>query len=84
MYDSHTIKSYLVQLNQTLEERVGTEITENLTDEQLEHLITLQDAGNDEKIGTWLKQNIPELDDIIQDEIEILLSELSEDSGTIS
>lgn len=82
--DSQEVETLLTHLNQTIEERIGTEITDSLTDDQLEHLVELQDTGDDAKVGAWLEQNVPELQEIIQDEIDILLGELSESSEDIN
>lgn len=78
------VDALLAHLNQTLEERVGTEITESLNDTQLEELAALQENGSDEEVGTWLEKNVPELEQITQDEIDILLGELSENSDQIN
>lgn len=78
------VDTLLAHLNQTLEERVGTEITESLSDEQLEELLTLQENGSDEEVGAWLDQNVPELQEITQDEIDILLGELAENADGVN
>lgn len=78
------VDTLLAHLNQTLEERVGTEITESLSDEQLEELLTLQENGSDEEVGAWLDQNVPELQEITQDEIDILLGELAENADDVN
>jgi hypothetical protein len=78
------VDALLAHLNQTLEERVGTEITESLNDEQLTALLELQENGTDEEVGAWLSKNVPELEQITQDEIDILLGELSENADNIN
>jgi hypothetical protein len=67
---------FLVDLNDTLTERVGAEITESLDDEKLQTLLDLQESSDDETVGAWIKDNVPEMDQIIQDEIDILIDEL--------
>lgn len=76
--------SLLVHLNETLEERVGAEITEELNDDQLVEYLKLQETGSEEEVQTWLQQNVPELRDIVQDEIDILLGELAENAKSIN
>ena len=78
------VHALLAHLNQTLEERVGTEITESLDDTQLEALLAVQENGSDEEVGAWLEKNVPELQEITQDEIDILLGELSENADGIN
>jgi hypothetical protein len=69
-------EQFLVDLNNTLSERVGTEITESLDDEKLQTLLDLQESSDDETVGAWIKDNVPEMNQIIQDEIDILIDEL--------
>lgn len=74
----------LDHLNTTLQERVGLEITDSLDDEQLEALATLQENGGAEAVQQWLTDNVPELGDIVKDEIDILLGEIAENADGIN
>lgn len=74
----------LEHLNTTLQERVGLEITDSLDDSQLEALAALQESGDEAAIQQWLVANVPELNDIIKDEIDILLGELAENTDGIN
>jgi len=67
----------------TLNERVINEIVLELSPEQAEQLSQLQQAG-DEEILTWLKANVPDVADIVADEVDILLGEIAENSEAIS
>jgi len=78
------IDSLLKHLNDTLQERVGTEVTESLNDDQLKELLAVQENSNDEEVGAWLSNNVPELQEITQDEIDILLGELAENSDEVN
>lgn len=69
--------------NTTLNERIGAEITESLDDNQLKELIALEEANDDVKVAEWLSKNIPELKEIIEDERDILLGELAENTDAI-
>ena len=82
--EGQDIESLLTHLNTTLEERVGTEITESLDDEQLQALLDTQESGTDEQVGAWIDANVPELQQITQDEIDILLGELAENSDHVN
>lgn len=66
----------------TLQERIINEIVEELTPEQAEELARMHQAG-DEKVYPWLVQNVPDLGDIVADEVDILLGEIAEDSEKI-
>ncbi len=66
----------------TIDERVINEIVLGLTPEQAQQLAGLQQAGDD-TILEWLQANVPDLADIVADEIDILLGELAESSETL-
>lgn len=66
----------------TLHERVINEITYGLEPEQAEQLATMQKASDDELLQ-WLNTNVPDLADIVSDEVDILLGELAENSEAI-
>lgn len=68
------------QANATLQERIGAEITESLDDEQLKEFLEVQQAGDGTKTAEWLTENVPELKEIVEDERDILLGEIAEDS----
>lgn len=77
-------EALLAHLNDTLQERVGTEITESLDDAQLKTLLALQENASDDELADWLEQNVPDMKQIVQDEIDILLGELAENSDGIN
>lgn len=77
-------EALLDHLNETLEERVGLEITDSLNDQQLEALAALQEQDDPTAIQQWLADNVPELQDIIKDEIDILLGEIAENADGIN
>lgn len=76
-------KALLAHLNDTLQERVGTEIADSLDDEQLKTLLDLQESATEEVLGEWLETTVPEFKQIVQDEIDILLGELAENGDDI-
>lgn len=72
------IDDFLQHANDTLAERVGAEITESLTDEQVEQMVEVQEAGDETALQAWLIQNVPELKEIVQDEIDIFVAEIAQ------
>ncbi|MCB9819854.1 hypothetical protein H6796_00890 [Candidatus Nomurabacteria bacterium] len=78
------VASFLEYANSTLEERVGAEVAESLDDEKLSALVELQETGNNEQVASWLRENVPELQQIAEDELDILLGELSENADSLS
>lgn len=63
----------------TLDKRVINEIVLELSPEQAEELSHMQESS-DTDVTEWLRTNVPNLADIVSDEIDILLGELAEDS----
>lgn len=73
------VDALLDDLNETLQERVGTEITQSLNEDQLKKLVELQESASETEIGEWLQKNVPDMQQIIQNEIDILIGEIVED-----
>lgn len=82
--DANEEEKLLVHLNETLEERVGIEITDSLDDNQLEELAKLQESGDDEATQAWMTINVPDLHEIIKDEIDILLGEIADNTDNLN
>lgn len=82
---SHQDEESLIEhLNETLQERIGAEVAAALSEEKLKQLIEFQDTATDEQVGAWLTQNIPELPQIAEDEIAILMGELQQNTDAIN
>lgn len=73
------VDALLDDLNETLQERVGTEIAQSLNEDQLKELISLQESASEAEIGDWLQKNVTDMQHIIQNEIDILIGEIVED-----
>ena len=82
--ENQDIDALLDHLNQELEERVGAEITASLSDEQLKEMLDIQEHASDEQLAEWLTTNVPELERITQDEVDIILGELAENADGIN
>ena len=80
--DQDTFASLEQHAEATLHERVISEVVEELSPEQAEELSSLQNA-DDETIQRWLVDNVPDLQDIVSDEVDILLGEIAESSDAI-
>lgn len=70
------IAAFLADANKTLAERIGAEITDSLTEEEVDQMIDVQQAGDEVALQAWLIEHVPELNEIVQDEVDILLGEL--------
>lgn len=82
--ENKDVDALLDHLNQELEERVGAEITASLSDEQLKEMLDIQDHASEDQLVEWMTANVPELDQITQDEIDIILGELAENADGIN
>lgn len=82
--DGQDKESLLAHLNETLQERVGTEIAALLDDTKLKELLDMQETATGEEVGNWLVTNVPQLQQIVEDEIDILMGELADSTDTIN
>ncbi len=80
--DDATYEAFAAHFDETLHGRVIESVIDALDDEKLAEYNQMQDASND-KQWQWLQVNVPELGDIIKDEIDILLGELAENADHI-
>ena len=72
----------LAQLNDTLQERIGVEISQLLDETELEELQELQESSSDEIVDEWLEKHIPNLEDIVSNNVVALLDEMTKDADT--
>ncbi len=82
--DASNADSLIDHLNETVEERIGAEITESLTDDQLTELVTLQESASDEELGKWIAAHVPDYQAIVQDNIDIVIGELADGADGIN
>lgn len=75
--DDATADSLIAHLNETVNERVGLEITEQLDDDQLLELATLQETASGEELGAWIAKRVPDYKQIVSDNIDIVIGELA-------
>ncbi|MEO7364310.1 MAG: DUF5663 domain-containing protein [Candidatus Saccharimonadales bacterium] len=68
--------SLLDELNSTLQERVGLAIFDLLDDNDAEALVALQEHGNDKVIADWITTNIPDYQEVVADEFNLLVMDL--------
>lgn len=74
------IEALVERLNTELEDRVGEAIVNVLDDDKLDELAKLQGESSDEEIAAWLESNVEDLPGIVEDEIDILIGEVSENT----
>jgi hypothetical protein len=74
------LEALLTHANEELSLRVGNEILLSLSDEQVQEYKSLVDGGKTEQVSAWLEVNVPEIEDMVYDELAILLGDIAEDS----
>lgn len=79
--DEQTYQALSEHYEETLNDRVMSEIVDELDDSQLEELQKLKNTPD--KLPEWLLKNVLQLDEIIEDEIAILMGEVAEDSNKL-
>ncbi len=68
----------LDHLQTTLDNRVGEEVVSFLSTEQLDEYMQLQETANLASQHAWLLKALPDLDEIVEDEYNILIGELAD------
>ena len=78
------MQALIQHVEETINERISEEVVESLSDDQLKELVELQ-TGNAsaEEIDAWIRERVPEYDEIIEDNVAIVLGELVENSDAI-
>ena len=78
------MQALIQHVEETINERISEEVVESLTDEQLAELVKMQDSNvSAEEIDAWIRERMPEYDEIIEDNVAIVLGELVENSDAI-
>lgn len=78
------IESLLAHLNETIEEKIGMEITESLDDVQLQELVEMQESASDDELGAWIAKHVPNYMEIVQDNIDIAIGEMVDSADGIN
>ena len=77
-------QALIQHVEDTVNERISEEIVDSLDDAQLAELVALQDDDVPaEQVEAWIRERVPEYDEIIEDNVTIVLGELVENSEAI-
>lgn len=66
-------------LQKALESRIGLAIIELLDEDAAVELDKLTDEGDQAKVSEWIAVHVPEYQQIVQDEYDILMGEVAKD-----
>lgn len=77
-------QALIQHVEETVNERISEEIVDSLDDAQLAELVALQDGDVPaEQLEAWIRERVPEYDEIVEDNVTIVLGELVENSDAI-
>ncbi len=78
------MQALIQHVEDTINSQIGEEIVESLDDDQLAELVKMQDSNAPaEEIDAWIRERVPEYDEIIEDNVAIVLGELANNSDAI-
>ncbi len=78
------MQALIQHVEETINKRISEEVVESLSDDQLKELVELQTgSASAEEIDEWIREHVPEYDQIIEDNVAIVLGELVENSDAI-
>lgn len=80
--DDRTYDALSKHYEETLNNRIIEAITEELDEHQLAELSNLKNA-DEQSLRKWLIMNVPQLDEIIEGEVAVLMGDIAENAETI-
>lgn len=75
------LTSLLEHLNEELSGRVGEAILRELSDEQIDQYNEISKTADEDTIEKWMSKQIPDFEQIVQDEIDTVLNKLADKVG---
>jgi hypothetical protein len=76
--DTTDLDATLQELNEKVEELIGDEIVSSLTSGDAEALEAMQETASDEELAEWIIERVPDYQEIVQDNIDIVLGQYAE------
>lgn len=80
--DDQTYKALSEHYEETLNNRIIEAITDDLDEHQLEELSRLKNT-DEQSLQAWLATNVPQLDEIIEGEVAVLMGDIAESADDI-
>ncbi len=81
--DEDDKNALLASLYKSLNLRMGMRIAEVLGEDKLTELNKLTDAGKDQEAQQWIKDNVPNYQDIAKEELDKFKQEIKDTSANI-
>ncbi|USN96364.1 MAG: hypothetical protein H6797_04795 [Candidatus Nomurabacteria bacterium] len=77
------LEKLVAELNDKVDGMIGNEIITSLTPEDVDTLAEMQEKATDEEIGEWISEHIPDYEEIIEDNRNIVLGDFVDTSDLI-
>lgn len=71
------------ELNEKVNSMIGHEIITSLTPEDVDTLADMQDSSSDEEIAQWISEHVPDFEEIIEDNRNIVLGDFVDENDAI-
>jgi len=81
--DDAAMEKLLNELNEKVDNLVGHEIVTSLTPEDVDALATMQDTASEEEIARWISEHVPDYEEIIEDNRNIVLGDFVDTSDLV-
>ncbi len=81
---NNAMESLLKVVNDELDGRVGNAVLAELDETQVKEYLEIKDNLSDDETAKWLGDRIPDLAQIVQDEIDIILGDIAEKADTFT
>lgn len=72
------VDALLAELNDKAEQLIGDEIVGALAEPDVQTLVDMQETADDEELGQWIAEHVPDYPTIVQDNIDIVLGEFAQ------
>lgn len=73
----------LKRIYESLELRIGSRIAQKVSEEELKKFTEMTEQGKDEEAAQWLKEQVPEYQDIANEELDKIKQEIKDTSRNI-
>lgn len=81
--DDESLQKLVDELNAKVDELVGNEIIASLTSEDVDKLADMQDTASEDEIAEWVIDHVPDYEEIMEDNKDIVLGDYVENSDLL-
>lgn len=78
LVDGSELEKLLGDLNSKVDDLIGNEILTSLSPDDVEVLAHMSESASEEEIGQWISEHVPDYEEIIEDNRDIVLGDYAE------